>query len=199
MSVVTILVNMISIMVLLLKGIVGLVVLYYVIKVLKVLYPFRWLIVFTGVGATIAYAFHRESPVNTYSKVTYTSCDNSNGTYIVKSSKSKGIIKLKSSVSVRGVCNELANKLPDISKAYRKVTGDSNYKVTITSANDGRHSNNSQHYKGRAFDLRVRDISNSQATRIAKQLKSELGDEYRIYWGDKGHKDHIHLAYMGNQ
>ena len=67
--------------------------------------------------------------------------------------------------------------------------------MTITSAIDGKHSSNSHHYKGRAFDLRVRDVSYREASKIARELESELGDDYHIIWGDKGHRDHIHLAY----
>jgi len=32
------------------------------------------------------------------------------------------------------------------------------YNATITSANDGVHSNNSTHYKNKAIDLRIKDI-----------------------------------------
>ena len=170
---------------------------YAVIRVFKALYPFRWLILLGTIG--VAYSIHQDPSVKTYRRVNFTDCDNKKGNELVHSMKRKGLVQLKTKVRVRGVCNELANSIPIIVDAYRKSTGDSNYKVTITSANDGRHSSNSHHYKGRAFDLRVRDISKREATKIARKLESELGDEYRIFWGDKGHKDHIHLAYIGSE
>lgn len=69
--------------------------------------------------------------------------------------------------------------------------------MTITSAIDGKHVHNSQHYKGRAIDLRTRDISYLQASKIAKYLSYKLGDDYRVIWGDRNHRDHMHIAYIG--
>ena len=168
-----------------------------IISVVKALYPFRWLILLGAIG--IAYSIHQQPSVKTYRRVHFTDCDSKKGKELVHTMKRKGLVQLKSKVQVHGVCNELANTIPVITKAYRKSTGDRDYKVTITSAIDGKHSNNSHHYKGRAFDLRVRDISRREATKIANNLKSELGDEYRIFWGDKGHRDHIHIAYIGSE
>jgi len=167
------------------------------IKVLKALYPYRWLILIGVIGVT--YYIHRDPSVKTYRRVQFTKCDNKRGNELVSSLQQKGLVRLKSGVHVDGVCNELANKIPTIVEVYRRETGKYNYRVTITSAIDGKHSHNSHHYKGRAFDLRVRDISSREATKIANKLKDELGGEYRISWGDKGHKDHIHLAYIGGQ
>ena len=155
---------------------------YTVIRALKALYPYRWLILIGTIG--IAYYIHQEPSVKTYRRVQFTKCDNKRGNELVSSLQHKGLVQLKSGVHVDGVCNELVSKIPTVVEAYRKETG--------------KHSNNSHHYKGRAFDLRVRDISYRQATKIANKLEKQLGDDYRIFWGDKGHKDHIHLAYIGN-
>lgn len=168
-----------------------------VILVLKVLYPYRWLILIGTI--CIAYYMHQKPSVNAYRRVQFTKCDNKKGNELVYSLQHKGLVRLKSGVHIDGVCNELANQIPIIVDTYRKEIGDYSYRVTITSAIDGKHSQNSHHYKGRAFDLRVRDISHREATKIADKLKHRLGTNYHILWGDRGHKDHIHIAYIGTQ
>jgi hypothetical protein len=187
---------MIDLIVFIITAVIVYVIAYYVMKVLKALYPYRWLILIASMG--IAYYIHQEPSLKTYRRVQFTTCNSDSGDKIINSHRRDGMVKLKSKVHVNGVCNELAKQIPLISNTYRRFSRNANYKLTITSAIDGEHTYNSHHYKGRAFDLRVRDISSREATRIANHLKKKLGDNYRIFWGDRGHKDHIHLAYIGS-
>lgn len=65
----------------------------------------------------------------------------------------------------------------------------------VTSGRDGKHSENSAHYRGQALDLRT---SNLQATiwrsfgsRLANALVSQLGP----YWFVVFERDHYHIEY----
>lgn len=61
----------------------------------------------------------------------------------------------------------------------------------ITSINDSGHMKGSLHYKGRAVDLRVRNIPAEHRFKIPKILKSRLSPGYDVI--DEG--DHIHIEW----
>ena len=66
--------------------------------------------------------------------------------------------------------------------------------VWVTSANDSRHSDNSLHYKNRAFDIRVLNIVGDvhrEAKLWAERMQVELGPDYDIIY----EKTHIHIEY----
>ena len=74
------------------------------------------------------------------------------------------------------------------------------YNATITSANDGVHSNNSTHYKNKAIDLRIKDIDlgRDYLKKYMEAIVMYLGDIYRdfvfilhLYDG----KNHIHIQH----
>lgn len=62
---------------------------------------------------------------------------------------------------------------------------------TVTSVMDGRHMENSLHYKGRAFDLRSRMIPKDKQARMVMAFKDALGDDWDVVL----EKDHFHLEY----
>ena len=79
--------------------------------------------------------------------------------------------------------------------SFRAVQGDNAYKPVITSANDyNGHKNNSLHYKGKAVDIRVKDISDEKRNDIAEVLRLSLGPGYIVLHEDKGNSnEHLHI------
>ena len=62
----------------------------------------------------------------------------------------------------------------------------------VTSANDGRHSKNSLHYKGKAVDIRIWALKKDEdKTQAIRELKLALGSDYDIVL----EPDHIHIEY----
>jgi len=88
-----------------------------------------------------------------------------------------------------------------------QVFTEGGYKFVITSLNDSKHSDNSYHYDGYAFDVRVRNkwhdsISYPDADAsaiIAKQIANRLGPCYDVIYGDKHHLDHVHIEYNARE
>ena len=89
------------------------------------------------------------------------------------------------------LCDKLFKCLPVIENCCRFVEGD-NYIMTITSARDGKHSQNSLHYIGNAIDIRSRDMNNSD--RVCYFIRMSLGKDFDII----KEKDHIHIEYDTN-
>ena len=66
--------------------------------------------------------------------------------------------------------------------------------IWITSANDSRHGDYSLHYKDRAFDIRIYNITGQvhyEAELWVERLALALGDEYDVV----KEKDHIHVEF----
>lgn len=105
-------------------------------------------------------------------------------------------MRLKSSrVSVHNLHPQLFPSMMVADEVCRKVLG---YEMIVTSCNDGRHSHNSDHYKGLAWDLRTWTSATSgrQSTptvrkKLVKELKAKLDDEYFIL----DESTHIHISY----
>ena len=66
------------------------------------------------------------------------------------------------------------------------------YDFVITSVCDGKHSENSLHYSGNAFDCRTRHLTKSQAQLVVLQLRKNLGDEFDVVL----EKTHCHIEYQ---
>ena len=63
--------------------------------------------------------------------------------------------------------------------------------LVITSANDGKHGENSFHPKGRACDYRTRYFPEFQIEDIAQNLRDWLGPDYDVVV----ESDHIHCEF----
>lgn len=64
----------------------------------------------------------------------------------------------------------------------------------ITSGAEGKHMEGSKHYKNEAWDLRVWGLHDP--TSMADELRNKLnedGEKWLVLFGDKDHKDHIHV------
>jgi hypothetical protein len=66
-----------------------------------------------------------------------------------------------------------------------------NKELYITSGTDWLHSENSDHYKGDAFDIRTRHLSNSEVNKVLELLKEKLNSDYFIL----KHSSHIHVSF----
>ena len=81
-------------------------------------------------------------------------------------------------------------------RALSNVGYGMNYEATITSGGDGEHMEGSLHYKGLAWDLRVRDCPDRP--RFAKLLDAILNvaaENWDVLYGDQYHLNHIHVEY----
>jgi uncharacterized protein YcbK (DUF882 family) len=72
-------------------------------------------------------------------------------------------------------------------------TAPADYVVTVTSGCDGKHLENSSHYRGKAFDFRIHDLSSSQARTWADRLRLTLGTRYFVLL----EPNHIHVQFNG--
>lgn len=61
----------------------------------------------------------------------------------------------------------------------------------VTSGNDGKHMSTSLHYKGKAIDLRTKDLHRKLIPKLADALRIGLGKD----WDIVVEKTHIHLEY----
>lgn len=66
--------------------------------------------------------------------------------------------------------------------------------LVITSICDGKHSTNSKHYLGYAFDMRTWQLAENGTTEpAAKDMQDALGSEYYV----NIESDHIHIQFNG--
>ncbi len=64
----------------------------------------------------------------------------------------------------------------------------------ITSGAEGKHAEDSKHYKSLAWDIRIWGVRNP--VEMVKQLEEELNtpeNTFLVLYGDKNHLDHIHV------
>lgn len=63
--------------------------------------------------------------------------------------------------------------------------------MVITSANDGKHKENSLHYKNLALDIRTRHLEKDEIQIVLNYLRTKLGGDYDVIL----ESDHIHVEY----
>lgn len=90
------------------------------------------------------------------------------------------------SVNIEDLVPEVKSKLEDIERIYNMF----NVELVITSGKDGKHGNNSLHYRGRAVDTRTYHVLD----RLVNLLRAELGPDFEVVL----EKDHIHIEYDPN-
>lgn len=66
------------------------------------------------------------------------------------------------------------------------------YTLTLTSVNDGVHSPNSLHPKGRAFDARTRNVPVAERPALRADVQEVLGEDFDVVL----EKDHLHVEYQ---
>ena len=96
-------------------------------------------------------------------------------------------MKLKEDVVVQGLTNEILLAIIVSNDVYREL----GHELTITSMLDGRHSNYSSHYAGKAIDIRTRTLTHDEAEKARLMIENRLTTDYQVLL----EKDHIHLQY----
>lgn len=96
-----------------------------------------------------------------------------------------------STVNILGLEPVMFSALKTIELCCKIANGDS-YEITITSARDGSHMKNSQHYVGLAIDIRSRDMSN--VTDSAKWIDKFLNINDQCF-DIVIENDHIHIEF----
>ena len=95
--------------------------------------------------------------------------------------------ELKAGVDVGGLRPEM---VPVLLAAFAIYQAEGK-RLVVTSALDGKHSKGSRHYVGLALDLRSREFSAVQKTRVVNQLKAALGEQYDVV----KEKSHFHVEF----
>ena len=96
-------------------------------------------------------------------------------------------MKLKDGVSLYGLHPKMqvAN---GIAAVVYQLEGQ---ELVVTAGLDGKHGDNSLHYKGRACDYRIWYFSEAQVKTVTEELARRLGDDYDVVL----ESDHIHCEY----
>lgn len=97
-------------------------------------------------------------------------------------------MQLKNGVKISGIDTELLMVIFIADGIYTR----NKQIMTITSILDGKHSTNSLHYEGRAFDIRTHDKSEAVNKHLFNELKRELDFICDIVF----EKDHIHVEFQ---
>ena len=111
-------------------------------------------------------------------------------------------MRLKNDVRLTDVTPQVAiglqvcDSIYDSTAEFCTFTGDDKWDFTmvVTSINDGRHGKTSWHYRGRAWDLRVHNISNPME--VYEAIKTDLGEDFDVLLEGLGTDNaHIHCEY----
>jgi hypothetical protein len=93
-----------------------------------------------------------------------------------------------STVSVDGLQAPMLHACAVVDDIYLEIA---RHEVTLTSAKDGKHSDESLHYRGLACDFRNRDVTQDEFILIHAQVKIKLPAPYQIVI----EKTHMHIEY----
>ena len=99
---------------------------------------------------------------------------------------SEELVRLKEGVVLADILMEGAIK---VEEALHITAPDVD--CVITSGTDGRHGENSLHYKGLALDFRTRDLTLGQQKIWLALCEEKLGEDWDIVL----EKDHMHVEY----
>ncbi len=99
---------------------------------------------------------------------------------------------LKEGVRLTNLVPQMCIALQVAEGLYAKCGAD----CVVTSANDSSHSINSWHYKGRAIDLRTKNLSTEDSHLILNALKQNLELDFDVILEAEGtDNEHIHIEY----
>ena len=97
------------------------------------------------------------------------------------------MLEIKEGVTLLGLCPQLLVALIVLERLY----AESGHACVITAGNDGNHSSTSEHYAGRAVDIRTRVLTSEESQRIASRAQAALGRDFAVLL----ETDHIHVHY----
>ena len=87
------------------------------------------------------------------------------------------MVRYKRGVKIAGIQAPMAMALVTIKSVYNRF----GYEVVVTSGLDGRHSEKSLHYVGRALDIRTRDIrTDAEKQELRAKIAEALTDEFDV-------------------
>jgi hypothetical protein len=96
-----------------------------------------------------------------------------------------------STVKMDKLCKEITDKLPKLDAIHRRYF---KTELVITSGNDGRHMQNSFHYRNKAIDIRTMDIKCTIAVLVT--FLNDIGTLFAASLFDVTFEgDHIHIEY----
>ena len=118
-------------------------------------------------------------------------------------------MKLKEAVIPRGLKPQTLLAIFIAEQVYTE----NGFKLVLTSMGegykgDGVHGDNSYHYDGYAFDIRVRSGNypsseypdHAMAVVMAQQIRQRIGAGYDVIFGeDVNHMNHMHIEYNSRQ
>ena len=96
-------------------------------------------------------------------------------------------MKIKHGVGVIGLKPEALLGIMIAANVYEA----NGYEFVLTSCEEGKHSKNSRHYLGMAFDCRTRDMPVAAIPKMLEKLKEALGSHYLVLF----EKNHFHISY----
>lgn len=97
---------------------------------------------------------------------------------------------LKNGVKVKGIKPECVMGILFAESLWKLSLG-TNDPIVITSITDGKHSDNSLHYKGLGFDIRTKFLTSAQKSIFFDALKKNMDLEFDIVMEDS----HVHVEY----
>tara|TARA_S200002703_G_scaffold160053_1_gene176366 strand:- start:8154 stop:8492 length:339 start_codon:yes stop_codon:yes gene_type:complete len=103
-------------------------------------------------------------------------------------------MRLKEGVRLTGLSVELLVGIIIVDDIFRQ----DGKELVLTSISDGKHSFKSLHYSGNAVDIRIWDLTKSEAYKITVKANLLLGDDFDIVLEltDDGELSHIHMEYQ---
>ena len=107
-------------------------------------------------------------------------------------------MRLKNGVSSAGVKTEILLIIPMVEQVFNEYGKE----LIITSITDGKHSKNSLHYEGLAFDCRIRHLIpnfksfqnqtlKAMVAEIAQKIREKVGSQYDVVQ----ERTHIHIEF----
>jgi hypothetical protein len=105
-------------------------------------------------------------------------------------------MKLKPGVSLLGLKPEAHLALHICEDLYRRL----DVELVVTSVVEGKHSRQSRHQLGYAFDLRVHNVPADLRQELHQRIKNTLGAEFVVLWESIGDPhEHIHVHFKGSR
>ena len=96
-------------------------------------------------------------------------------------------MRFKKGVRFRYMDPVLLSRIDLIDLIHEETVGHESF---TTSANDGKHREGSAHGRGKALDLRTRDLTEDEKVELGDELRNRLGQPFFILV----EQTHIHLA-----
>lgn len=103
------------------------------------------------------------------------------------------MIRLKPGVRLAQLAPQIVLAIATAESIWSKHGGTT---LVITSCNDGKHSERSFHYQGKAVDLRTKNLPDFARGQAVQELREALGLEFDVLHEAVGQKnEHAHVEY----